>query len=98
DDCGDGGAVGPPSGVRIVFEAVGAASVIGGLMADGLLGRLVFAVGDCDVVFARAEASGAEVMQEPITRPGGVRDCVVRDPSGNMLRFVQSEGVGGCSR
>jgi uncharacterized glyoxalase superfamily protein PhnB len=31
----------------------------------------------------------AEVLQEPIDQPYGVRDCAFRDPSGNMLRFNQ---------
>ncbi|MEU6751302.1 hypothetical protein ABZ914_34240 [Spirillospora sp. NPDC046719] len=34
-------------------------------------------------------AAGAEVMQEPVDRPGGVRDCAFLDPSGNMLRFTE---------
>ncbi|MGH3778708.1 MAG: VOC family protein [Pseudonocardiaceae bacterium] len=32
-------------------------------------------------------AAGAEVLQEPIDQPYGVRDCAFRDPSGNMVRF-----------
>jgi hypothetical protein len=32
------------------------------------------------------------VLQEPIDMPYGVRDCAFRDPSGNMLRFVQARG------
>ena len=39
--------------------------------------------------FARIEAGGAEVVQEPMDQPYGVRDCAFRDPSGNMLRFNQ---------
>ncbi|MFD0737627.1 VOC family protein [Planotetraspora mira] len=59
------------------------------LMADGLLGHLVFETDDCDATFQHIEAAGAEVMQEPINQPDGVRDCAFRDPSGNMLRFTQ---------
>jgi predicted enzyme related to lactoylglutathione lyase len=59
------------------------------LMAKGLLGRLVFATDDCDATFEHILASGAEVMQEPIDMPYGVRDCAFRDPAGNMLRFAQ---------
>ena len=33
--------------------------------------------------------SGAEVLQEPMDQPYGVRDCAFRDPAGNMLRFNQ---------
>jgi catechol 2,3-dioxygenase-like lactoylglutathione lyase family enzyme len=92
--------VGPPSqpGVEIVLESPGAdpgaspadSEAIADLMAKGLLGRLVFATGDCDATFERIRISGAEVMQEPIDQPYGVRDCAFRDPSGNMLRFAQS--------
>jgi predicted enzyme related to lactoylglutathione lyase len=57
-------------------------------MANGVLGRLVFVTDDCDATFEHIEAAGAEVMQEPINRPHGVRDCVFCDPSGNMLRFT----------
>jgi catechol 2,3-dioxygenase-like lactoylglutathione lyase family enzyme len=59
------------------------------LMANGLLGRLGFATDDCDATFQHIEAAGAEVMQEPIDRPDGVRDCAFLDPSGNMVRFTQ---------
>jgi hypothetical protein len=34
-------------------------------------------------------ASGAEVIQEPIDQPYGVRDCAFRDPAGNQVRFSQ---------
>ena len=37
----------------------------------------------------RIRASGAEVLQEPMDQPYGVRDCAIRDPAGNMLRFNQ---------
>ncbi|MFJ8746981.1 VOC family protein [Embleya sp. NPDC127516] len=95
--------VGPPAqpDVRIVLESPGAdphvppadRQAIAGLMANGLLGPLVFATDDCDATFERIEAAGTEVMQEPIDRPGGVRDCAFVDPSGNMLRFAQSRQV-----
>jgi predicted enzyme related to lactoylglutathione lyase len=59
------------------------------LMAKGLVSGAVFATDDCDATFERIRASGAEVMQEPIDQPYGVRDCAFRDPSGNMVRFSQ---------
>lgn len=59
------------------------------LMTKGLLGRLVFSTADCDATFERVEGAGAEVMQEPIDRPDGARDCAFLDPSGTMLRFTQ---------
>ena len=36
---------------------------------------------------ARIRAAGAEVLQEPIDQPYGVRDCAFRDPAGNLLRI-----------
>ena len=62
------------------------------LLAKGLLRGVIFRTGDCDATFERIRATGAEVLQEPIDMPYGVRDCAFRDPSGNMLRFVQSRG------
>jgi predicted enzyme related to lactoylglutathione lyase len=62
---------------------------IADLMAKGLLGQLVFATDNCDATFEHIQASGAEVMQEPIDMPYGVRDCAFRDPAGNMVRFAQ---------
>jgi AraC-like DNA-binding protein len=31
--------------------------------------------------------TAAEVLQEPASQPWGVRDCAVRDPSGNLVRI-----------
>lgn len=91
--------VSPPSqpDVQIVLEPPGMhrgataadRQAIADLMANGLLGRLVFVTDDCDATFERIEAAGADVMQEPINQPFGVRDCAFCDPSGNMLRFTQ---------
>ncbi|MEO3785781.1 VOC family protein [Actinocorallia sp. B10E7] len=91
--------VGPPPqpDVQILLESPGMdpgvppadRQAIEGLMAKGLLGRLVFVTDDCDAAFAHIEAAGAEVMQEPIDQPDGVRDCAFLDPSGNMLRFTR---------
>jgi predicted enzyme related to lactoylglutathione lyase len=60
------------------------------LLAKGMLRGVIFATDDCDATFDTIQASGAEVVQEPIDQPYGVRDCAFRDPSGNMLRFSQS--------
>jgi catechol 2,3-dioxygenase-like lactoylglutathione lyase family enzyme len=35
-------------------------------------------------------ASGAEVLQEPVSQPWSARDCAFRDPSGNMVRIAQA--------
>ena len=62
------------------------------LLAKGLLRGVIFRTDDCDATFERIRAAGAEVLQEPIDQPYGVRDCAFRDPSGNMLRFNQPRG------
>ena len=59
------------------------------LLAKGLLRGVIFRADDCDAAFERIRDAGAEVLQEPIDQPYGVRDCAFRDPSGNMLRFNQ---------
>jgi predicted enzyme related to lactoylglutathione lyase len=57
------------------------------LLAKGALQAAIFTVGDCDATFERIRATGAEVLQEPIDQPYGVRDCSFRDPSGNQIRI-----------
>ena len=60
------------------------------LLAKGLLRGVIFTTGDVDATFERIRAAGADVLQEPIDQPYGVRDCAFRDPAGNMLRFNQA--------
>ncbi|MFE2048718.1 VOC family protein [Streptomyces sp. NPDC059459] len=57
------------------------------LLAKGMLRGVIFATDDVDATFERIRAAGAEVLQEPVDQPYGVRDCAFRDPAGNMLRF-----------
>jgi catechol 2,3-dioxygenase-like lactoylglutathione lyase family enzyme len=59
------------------------------LLAKGNLRGVIFSTDDVDATFERLRAAGAEVLQEPIDQPYGVRDCAFRDPAGNMLRFNQ---------
>ena len=59
------------------------------MMAKGTYGLLLLATADLDGTFARLEASGAEVVQEPTEQPYGVRDCAFRDPAGNMVRIQE---------
>ncbi len=59
------------------------------LLAKGVLRGVIFSTDDVDATFERIRAAGAEVLQEPVDQPYGVRDCAFRDPSGNMLRFNQ---------
>jgi uncharacterized glyoxalase superfamily protein PhnB len=59
------------------------------MMAKGTYAGLNFATTDLDGTFEQLQASGAEVVQEPIEQPYGIRDCAVRDPAGNMLRIQE---------
>ncbi|MBZ6091826.1 VOC family protein [Streptomyces olivaceus] len=59
------------------------------LLAKGMLRGVIFTTDDVDATFERVRAAGAEVLQEPVDQPYGVRDCAFRDPAGNMLRFNQ---------
>jgi catechol 2,3-dioxygenase-like lactoylglutathione lyase family enzyme len=49
-------------------------------------------VADLDKTFESLRAAGAEILQEPVDQPYGVRDAAVRDPSGNHLRLSQPLG------
>ena len=42
---------------------------------------------DLDGTFERLQGGEAEVVQEPIDQPYGIRDCSFRDPSGNLIRI-----------
>ena len=57
------------------------------LLAKGALNGVLFTTENCDATFERVRATGAEVLQEPIDQPYGVRDCAFRDPSGNHIRI-----------
>ena len=57
------------------------------MMAKGSYAALILATADLEDTFARLQASGAEVVQEPTEQPYGVRDCAFRDPAGNLIRI-----------
>jgi uncharacterized glyoxalase superfamily protein PhnB len=59
------------------------------MMAKGTYASIVLATTDVDGVFEQVQATGAEVAQEPIDQPYGVRDCAFRDPAGNMVRIQE---------
>jgi catechol 2,3-dioxygenase-like lactoylglutathione lyase family enzyme len=60
------------------------------LVTKGALQAALFRAEDLDATFEKVRASGAEVLQEPVAQPWGVRDCAFRDPSGNMVRISQA--------
>jgi catechol 2,3-dioxygenase-like lactoylglutathione lyase family enzyme len=59
------------------------------MMAKGTYGWILLATEDVDGTFERLQASGAEVVQEPIDQPYGFRDCAFRDPAGNLIRIQE---------
>ena len=59
------------------------------LLAKGALNGVHFRTDDLDGTFEKLSASDAEIVQAPTDQPWGVRDCAVRDPSGNMIRIDQ---------
>ncbi|PXA67589.1 VOC family protein [Cryobacterium arcticum] len=59
------------------------------MMAKGTYAGINLATADLDATFARLDASGAEIVQEPTEQPYGVRDCAVRDPAGNLIRIQE---------
>ena len=89
--------VGPPGqpGVSIVLYPPGGSPgvtdderrTIAEMMAKGTFAIITLATKDLDGTFERLQASGAEVVQEPIEQPYGVRDCAFRDPAGNLIRI-----------
>ncbi|MFF3407294.1 VOC family protein [Streptomyces sp. NPDC002742] len=63
------------------------------LLAKGMLRGVIFSTSDCDELFERVRASGADVLQEPVDQPYGLRDCAFRDPAGNLLRFAEKRAT-----
>ncbi|MGI5415244.1 VOC family protein [Actinomadura luteofluorescens] len=59
------------------------------MMAKGTYGWILLASPDLDDTFDRVQAAGAEVVQEPIEQPYGIRDCAFRDPAGNLIRVQE---------
>jgi uncharacterized glyoxalase superfamily protein PhnB len=59
------------------------------MMAKGTYAMLMLATKDLDAAFARLQAGGAEIVEEPTEQPYGVRDCSVRDPAGNMIKIQE---------
>ncbi|KAB1905747.1 MULTISPECIES: VOC family protein [unclassified Micromonospora] len=59
------------------------------MMAKGTYGWILLATHDLDGTFEKVQAGDAEVVQEPIEQPYGVRDCAFRDPAGNLIRIKE---------
>ena len=86
-------APGQSDGVEISLETpigrAGDVDALSRVVAAGSLTAAIFETDDCDAVFVRLREAGCAVIQSPKDEPWGVRDCAVRDPSGNMVRFAQ---------
>jgi predicted enzyme related to lactoylglutathione lyase len=59
------------------------------MMAKGTYGWILLGTKDLDATFERVRAGGAEVVQEPVDQPYGMRDSAVRDPAGNLIRIQE---------
>jgi catechol 2,3-dioxygenase-like lactoylglutathione lyase family enzyme len=59
------------------------------MMAKGTYAGLLLATRDLDAAFQSLQAGDADIVQEPVEQPWGVRDFAVRDPAGNLLRIQQ---------
>ena len=59
------------------------------MMAKGTYGWILLATKDLNGTFERVQASDAEVVQEPVEQPYGIRDCAFRDPAGNLVRIQE---------
>jgi len=59
------------------------------MMAKGTFGWIMLATKDLDGTFERVQASGAEVVQEPMKQYWEDRDCAFRDPAGNLVRIQE---------
>jgi uncharacterized glyoxalase superfamily protein PhnB len=91
--------LGPPDqpGTSIVLYPTAAAPgltdeerrTIAEMMAKGTYASINLATTDLDGAFERLQAGEAEVVQEPIDQPYGIRDCSFRDPAGNLIRIQE---------
>jgi uncharacterized glyoxalase superfamily protein PhnB len=91
--------VGPPEqpGTAIVLYPPAASPgitdderrTISEMMAKGTFASINLATKNLDETFERLQASDAEVVQEPVDQPYGIRDCAFRDPAGNLIRIQQ---------
>ena len=62
---------------------------VAAMIAKGALYGVHLQADDLDATFQQLRTDGAEIVQEPVDQPWGVRDGAVRDPSGNLIRIEQ---------
>ncbi|WP_030106007.1 VOC family protein [Actinoalloteichus caeruleus] len=59
------------------------------MMAKGTYAGILLATRDLDGTFHRLREADADIVQDPVEQPYGIRDGAVRDPSGNLLRIQE---------
>jgi predicted enzyme related to lactoylglutathione lyase len=59
------------------------------MMAKGTYAGIVLATANLDEAFARLEAAGVDIVQEPTDQDYGIRDAAIRDPAGNLIRLQE---------
>ncbi len=82
------GDVGQGPARRITVGPAGPAATSVVLRPAGEDPELLLATPDLDAVFERLQVC-AEVIQEPIEQPYGMRDCAFLDPAGNVIRVQE---------
>lgn len=60
------------------------------MMAKGTFAMLTLSSPELDATFEQIRSRGAEIVQEPVDQPYGLRDCAIRDPAGNLIRINQA--------
>ncbi|MFC3456451.1 VOC family protein [Amycolatopsis speibonae] len=91
--------VGPPGqpGTSLVLHSPAAGpeitdeerATVAELMTKGTYGAILLSTSDLIETFDRIQATGADVVQEPLKQPYGAFDCAFRDPAGNLVRIEQ---------
>jgi catechol 2,3-dioxygenase-like lactoylglutathione lyase family enzyme len=59
------------------------------MMAKGTYAGIVLATPKLDEAFAKLEAAGVDIVQEPTDQDYGIRDAAIRDPAGNLIRLQE---------
>lgn len=67
--------------------------VIAEMLAKGTFASIQLETDDLEGDFARVEAAGVDIIQEPMDQEWGARDCAFRDPAGNTVRLRQAQGA-----
>ena len=77
--------------VRAGDQVIGLHPSAEGFRSPGALGAVtgmtVISVDDADAHYARSVAAGAEIVEEPIDQPYGIREYGARDPEGQLWYF-----------